>query len=163
MLTHHRRPVCLSFIATDLPICCELETVATIYQKDQQRFHLLLTEPSIRDRSLSEPTAPHLHLPFMVTPRLLWLEFSPYRATLTMQGNGRFSYRHFWEQGVYGLSRYWLQGENPVRGGQIRLRNYTRTLSLEGKPLPDFLRIDYELWAENLRLGHYVLSLEIHH
>ncbi len=42
MLTHHRRPVCLSLISTDLPILSTLETAATLYQKDLDRFHLLL-------------------------------------------------------------------------------------------------------------------------
>ena len=160
MLTHHRRPVCLSFISTDFPICNELETIGTLYQKDQERFHLLLTEPPVRDRAIDEaiPTDP-----FNLPPRLLWLEFSPYRITMTMQGNGHFSYRHLLERGVYGLSRYWLHGDTPSENRQLCLRNYTRNLLLEKDPLPTYLRIEYELWSERVALGNYVLNLEIHH
>ncbi len=163
MLTHHRCPVCLSFISTDLPICLELETVATLYQKDQERFHILLTEPMVREQPLPANQRTELRLPWEATPRLLWMELSPYRAIMTMQGNGQFSYRHFWEQGVYGLSRYWLQSSHFSQDGQMRLRNFTRQLTFSKNPLPYYLRIDYELWSDTLRLGHYVLSLEIDH
>ena len=95
------------------------------------------------------------------SPRLLWLEISPYRVIMTMQGNGRFSYRHFWEQGVYGLSRYWLQSDLSGGSGQMRLRNFTRNLKLEGQALPHRLRIEYELWSEKVQLGAYVMNLEI--
>jgi hypothetical protein len=159
MLTHHRCPVCLSFISTDFPICIELETIATLYQKDQERFHLLLTEPPVRDRFADDtPTDP-----FNQTPRLLWLEFSPYRVTMTMQGNGSYSYRHLLERGVYGLSRYWLHSDEPEENRQLCLRNYTRNLLLESNPLPEYLRIEYELWSERVSLGHYVLNLEMQH
>jgi hypothetical protein len=40
MLTHHRLPVCLSLISTDLPILSTIETAATLYQQEQGRFHL---------------------------------------------------------------------------------------------------------------------------
>jgi hypothetical protein len=163
MLTHYRYPVCLSFLSTDLPICSELETVATLYQKDESRFHLLMTEPSICDRTLLLADRQEQRLPWDATPRLLWLELSPYRVTLSMQGNGQFSYRHFWERGVYGLSRYWLQSSQFGQGDQLRLRNFTRNLTLEASPLPRLLRIDYELWSASLVLGHYVLMLEIRH
>src|SRR6476469_1948802 len=170
MLTHHRKPVCLSFVSTDLPIWSVVETAATLYQKDQERFHLLLTEPMIPDRAIAVETTdtaalggvPSTHeRPPTPAPRLLWLEISPYRVIMTMQGNGRFSYRHFWEQGVYGLSRYWLQSELSTSNGQMRLRNFTRSLKLDGKPLPHRLRIEYELWSEKVQLGAYVLNLEI--
>lgn len=163
MLTHHRRPVCLSFISTDFPICTEVETIATLYQKDFDRFHLLLTEPVIRDREFTPDGQEIPAMPYGETPRLLWLEFSPYRVILTMQGNGRFSYRHLLERGVYGLSRYWLHGENAGENRQLSLRNYTRNLVLESNPLPTFFRIEYELWSEKMALGHYVINLEIHH
>lgn len=171
MLTHHRKPVCLSFVSTDLPIWSVVETAATLYQKDQERFHLLLTEPMIQDRAIaveatdapvSAVAAPgHEVFPPTPSPRLLWLEISPYRVIMTMQGNGRFSYRHFWEQGVYGLSRYWLQSDLSSGSGQMRLRNFTRSLKLEGKALPHRLRIEYELWSEKVQLGAYVMNLEI--
>lgn len=170
MLTHHRKPICLSFMALDMPLWSIVETAATLYQKDRDRFHLLLTEPIVLEplkiahhaHPLEPPTAPHPPVQ-NETPRLLWLELSPYRVIMTMQGNGQYSYRHFWERGVYGLSRYWLQGEGSTETSQIRLRNYTRSLTLEGTDLPKALRLEYELWTGNLQLGNYVLHLDIHH
>lgn len=165
MLTHRRKPVSLSLISTDMPVWSTVETAGTLYQKDQERFHLLLTEPAVYD--LVCPQSPHspevATLPTPPKSRLLWLEFSPYRATMTMQGNGGYSYRHLWERGMYGISRYWLQ--NKVEGaiGQMRLRNYTRNLTLTGRPIPDYLRLEYEMWSGKVRLGHYILNLEIHH
>lgn len=100
-------------------------------------------------------------MPYGETPRLLWLEFSPYRVIMTMQGNGRCSYRHLLERGVYGLSRYCLQSDAPGENRQLSFRNYTRNLVLEGSPLPNYLRIEYELWADKAALGHYVINLEI--
>ncbi|MDB9356167.1 hypothetical protein PN486_07935, partial [Nodularia spumigena CS-587/03] len=47
MLTHHRKPVCLSLISTDLPFWSVVETAGTLYQKDTDRFHLLLTAPPL--------------------------------------------------------------------------------------------------------------------
>lgn len=169
MLTNHRKPVCLSLVSTDLPLWSVVETAATLYQKDQERFHLLLTEPVLMDREVqAEAEAQDVTtLPIAETPRLLWLEISPYRVVMTMQGNGKFSYRHFWEQGVYGVSRYWLQSESFNNSGQLRLRNYTRSLTLKGGfqagMLPHQLRVEYELWSEKIQLGCYVLNLEIHH
>jgi hypothetical protein len=149
----------------DLPLWSVVETAATLYQKDEQRFHLLLTEPLIQDNHDPLPEKPSISSPTLPfpTPRLLWLEISPYRVIMTMQGNGKFSYRHFWEQGVYGLSRYWLQGESFPGSNQLRLRNFTRSLSLIGNSLPQNLRIEYELWSDQVRLGHYVLNLDVHH
>jgi hypothetical protein len=159
MLTQHRKPVCLSLASYDLPIWSIIETNATLYQKDQERFHLLLTEPLVE--GFQSPDEAAVAAP--LTPRLLWLEISPYRVIMTMQGNGKFSYRHFWEQGVYGISRYWLQSSSLTGCSQIRLRNFTRHLVLRGRPLPHHLRIEYELWAEQLQIGHYVMNLEISH
>ncbi|GAB4378772.1 MAG: hypothetical protein Kow00121_31380 [Elainellaceae cyanobacterium] len=149
----------------DLPIWSVVETDATLYQKDQEQFHVLLTEPHVQEphtqqiqgqggQSVSTTLFPQ-------TPRLLWLEISPYRVILTMQGNGQFSYRHFWEQGVYGLSRYWLQTNSLTQSYQLRLRNFTRSLTLTGHSFPQQLRVEYELWAQPLQLGHYVMNLEI--
>jgi hypothetical protein len=157
MLTHHSRPVCLSFISTDLPILSTLETSATLYEQDQGRFHLLLhpaQEVIISPEGESLQTAPR---------PLLWLELSSHRVVLTRQGNHQFSYRHFWERGVYGISRYWLNEGNQHLSDSFRLRNFTRALTLTGNPLPEFLRIEYELWSDKLCLGHYVLHLEIYH
>ena len=156
MLTHHRKPVCLSLVSTDLPIWSVLETSATLYQKDRERFHLLLTEPTIKEQEFSYPSSG-------TSARLLWLEISPSRVIMTMQGNGKLSYRHFWEKGIYGMSRYWLQGESSPGQSQMRLRNYTINLTLEGKVLPEHLRVEYELWSEKVQLGRYILNLEIHH
>jgi len=160
MLTHHRKPVCLSLISTDLPIWSVIETSATLYQKDRQRFHLLLTEPGLKEQPSNDVIA---SASTSTSARLLWLEISPQRVIMTMQGNGKLSYRHFWEQGVYGLSRYWLQSDRSQHNGQLRLRNFTRSIVLEGNTLPEHLRLEYELWSEKVPLGHYILNLEIHH
>ncbi|MGL5061663.1 MAG: hypothetical protein ACRC62_16965 [Microcoleus sp.] len=163
MLTHHRKPVSLSLVSTDLPMWSVVETAGTLYQKDRDRFHLLLHEPAILDRNIPENEAEEISiLPTSKKPRLLWLEVSPYRVIMTMQGNGKYSYRHFWERGMYGLSRYWLQGDSLATPSQLRLRNFTRNLTLTGHPEPEHLRLEYELWSEKVQLGRYVLNLEIH-
>lgn len=162
MLTYQRKPVSLSLISTNLPIWSIVETAATLYHKDQDQFHILLHEPAIIDR---EPSGID-NLPILSTmpkPRLLWLEVSPSRIIMTMQGNGKYCYRHVWERGVYGICRYWLQNDSLTLHHQLRLRNFTRELRLEGRPLPDYLRLEYELWSQQLQLGHYVMELEIHH
>lgn len=168
MLSHHCHSVSLSIVSTDLPIWSVVKTEATLYAKDQDRFHLLLTEPKVLDYSApqdwNDPEAQQVQgvsLQTANTPRLLWLELSPYRVIMTMQGNGKFSYRHFWEQGVYGLSRYWFQGESHGGPEQLRLRNFTRLLMLKGRSLPEQLQLEYELWSDRVQLGSYVLTLEI--
>lgn len=163
MLTHHRKPVSLSLISTDLPICSAIETAATVYQKDRQQFHILLHEPPILEQELeNEPDNEIVTLSTSGKQRLLWLEVSPYRAIMTMQGNGKYNYRHLWERGMYGISRYWLQNDSLGLHQQLRLRNFTREFTLVGDPIPDRLRLEYELWSEKLQLGRYVLELEIH-
>ncbi len=170
MLTHHRKPVCLSLISTDLPIWSVVETAGTLYQKDTERFHLLLTAPpliSCEVESVFSPedtlsqTKSKVYAPN--SPRILWLEISPYRVIMTMQGNAQVSYRHFWEKGVYGISRYWLPTESLQSSDPIRLRNFTSSLTLNGHPLPEHLRLEYELWSEKVQLGRYILNLEIKH
>ncbi|AKG21012.1 hypothetical protein [Calothrix sp. 336/3] len=166
MLTHHRKPVCLSLISTDLPVWSVVETAATLYQKDRDRFHLLLTAPPVKDTTKETVKDTTQDKKNTVTtspnsPRVLWLEISPYRVIMTMQGNSQLSYRHFWEQGVYGISRYWLPAESIQPNQPIRLRNFTRSLTLTGHPLPEHLRLEYELWAEKVQLGSYILNLEI--
>lgn len=169
MLTEHQTAVCLSLMSFDLPLWSVVEASATLYQHDNFHYHLLLTEPLVedfipveaavdggRDRHNWQDDRPPIS-----TPRLLWLELSSSRVIMTMQGNGLFSYRHFWEQGVYGVSRYWLQSSDTAIAEQLRLRNYTRSLTLSGSPLPQQLRVEYELWSHQLRLGHYVLNLDI--
>ncbi|AFY42544.1 hypothetical protein [Nostoc sp. PCC 7107] len=170
MLTYHRKPVCLSLISTDLPFWSVVETAGTLYQKDTERFHLLLTAPplitcEVETSPSTEATLPHRTNTAYVpsSPRILWLEISPYRVIMTMQGNCQVSYRHFWEQGVYGVSRYWLPTESLQPHNPIRLRNFTKTLTLAGKQFPEHLRLEYELWAEKVQLGCYILNLEIKH
>lgn len=154
----HRRPVCLSLLSTDLPILSTIETAATLYQKDREKFHLLLDRPQIARSPVEASTSQT-----QVAKGLLWLEISPYRIIMTMQGNSQLAYRHFWEKGVYGMSRYWLN-HNPAQANySFRLRNFTRSLKLEGQPLPQYLRVEYELWSAKVQLGHYVLHLEIYH
>jgi hypothetical protein len=164
MLTQLRCPVRLTFGSTDFLLTAETETVGTLYQKDADRFHLVMTEPHVMETAelLAIPDTA-IALPKVPTPRLLWLDFSPYRVTMTMQGNGQFSYRHLFEPGVFGVSRYWLQDDTFDRDRQFRLRNFTRSLCVKGNPLPIFLLLNYELWAENLLLGEYNLTLEIQH
>lgn len=173
MLTHHRKPVSLSLISTDLPVWSVVEAAATLYQKDRDRFHLLLTAPPIQSYevdtlvtrqpssidSIRDPS--NIQVPS--GPRILWLEISPYRVIMTMQGNSQLSYRHFWEQGVYGVSRYWLPSESLQPNEPIRLRNFTRNLKLNGHSLPEHLRVEYELWTGKIQLGCYILNLEIQH
>ena len=133
-----------------------VETAATIYQKDIDRFHLLLTEPPLQEQTPQGVDA-------VAAPRLLWLEVSPHRVIMTMQGNAHVSYRHSWEQGVYGTSRYWLVGQPSFCRERMPLRNFTRRLTLVGRPLPEHLRVEYELWSQKVQMGSYILNLEIHH
>lgn len=156
MLTHYRRPVCLAWLSTDLPIWSTFHTAGTLYQKEPEVFHLLLHQPIPLNSTpqLSDTTEPQ-------QKGLLWLEISPYRIIMTMQGNAKLGYRHFWEPGVYGLSRYWLSSEENGNHGTLRLRNFTNYLQLQGHPLPTRLEIEYELWSAQVQLGSYVLQLNI--
>ncbi|MCC5635261.1 hypothetical protein LC593_05215 [Nostoc sp. CHAB 5844] len=170
MLTYNRKPVCLSLISTDLPFWSVVETAGTLYQKDTERFHLLLTAPPLITCEVESSSSTEEVLPKRTnnvyppsSPRILWLEISPYRVIMTMQGNGQVSYRHFWEKGVYGVSRYWLPTESLQPNNPIRLRNFTKTLTLTGQQFPERLRLEYELWAEKVQLGCYILNLEIKH
>ena len=161
MLTHSRKPVSLSVVSVDLPVRSLVETAATLYQRDREQFHLLLHEPEILDREPDATEDRPLAKP--QKPRLLWLEVSPYRAVMTMQGNTKYSYRHLWQKGMYGISRHYLQTDSETIPRQFRMRNFTRNLELGGSPFPSYFRLEYELWSEKLQLGRYVLSLEIHH
>ena len=161
MLTYQRKPISLSLISTDLPIWSIVKTSATLYHKDRDKFHILLHEPAITDTKVSYTDELPI-LPTAAKPRLLWLEVSLSRIIMTMQGNGKYSYRHVWQTGVYGICRYWLQDDSLNLHYQLRLRNFTRNLQVLGKPIPDYLRLEYELWSQQLRMGHYVLELEIH-
>jgi hypothetical protein len=158
MLTSHHLPASLSFISTDLPILSTIETAAILYQKDRQQFHLVLNQPGINPNGDESADAGHSS-----QQRLLWLEISPGRVVLTLQGTGKFACRHFWARGVYGLSRYWLNGTENRPDSGFCLQNFTRSLQLEGDPLLRRLRLEYELWTGQLQLGHYILHLEIYH
>ena len=78
-----------------------------------------------------------------------------------MQGNAQLSYRHIWERGAYGTSRYWLPSDSSQPMKPICLRNFTKTLTLDAHTFPKHLRLKYELWAEKVQLGNYILNLEI--
>ena len=154
MLSHHRKPVSLSWISTDLPVWSTIKTVATLEQKDLERFTLLLTEPPIPKEQPSQTSIAE-------NSPLLWIEISPYRVTLTRQAKNQLNYRHFWELGVYGVSRYWLNNDSLPDNQPLHFRNFTRCLLLIGRPVPQKLRVEYELWSGE-RLGKYVLNLKIH-
>jgi hypothetical protein len=170
MLTHHRKPVCLSMISTDLPIWSVVDTAGTLIQKDTDKFHLLLTAPPLiscevgsyfNQEDTIHPTKNNFSPPS--SPRILWLEISSRRLIMTMQGNAQVSYRHFWELGVYGISRFWLPNESLQPHQSIRLRNFTKSFTLSGHPFPENLRLEYELWTGKIQLGRYILNLEIQH
>ena len=161
MLAHNRNIVYLSLLSTDLPLWHIIESHASLYQKERDRFHLLLNQYSSDDETFSLDNKDEIIKENNGKKKLLWLEISPDRVTMTMQSPGKLSYRHFWEKGVYGVSRYWLN-DNPLEGSKsLRLRNFTRYLKLEGQPLPNSLQIEYELWSAKVQLGSYVLHLDI--
>ena len=161
MLAHNRNTVYLSLLSTDLPLWHIIESTASLYQKDRDRFHLLLNHyPSVHSASTISNEDKVINRNNQ-RKGVLWLEISPYRVTMTMQGQGKLSYRHFWEKGVYGVSRYWLNDNPPENSSSLRLRNFTRYLKLEGQPLPTSLQIEYELWSAKVQLGSYVLHLDI--
>lgn len=162
MLTQLRCPIRLSLSSADELIVSDIETVGTLYQKDSDRYHLVLTEPLVTEWNLLFHTYDISTVVTVPTPRLLWFEFSSYRIAMTMQGNGQFSYRHLFEPGVFGITRYWLQESNSP-SEEIRLRNFTRNLHVKGNPLPCYVLLEYELWAQQLKLGDYTLSFEIQH
>ncbi|GAB1542892.1 hypothetical protein NUACC21_55660 [Scytonema sp. NUACC21] len=158
MLTHYHKPLCLSLISVDLPVESVIETAATLYKKDRNRFHILLTAPPVNFpyQEQNKTDSPN-------NPQQWWLEITPEQVIMTLQGNGRLSYRHFWQQGAYGRSRYWLPNEMSQNKEPIRLHNFTRHLMLKGDAYPEHLRVEYELWAGEVQLGSYILNLEIRH
>ena len=157
MQSNHSKTVYLSFISTDLPLWNIIEAKASLYQKEQDKFHLLLNQQNLPDSLDSRDREEDSNS----QKGLLWLEISPYRVMMTMQSNSRLSYRHFWERGVYGISRYWLNSNTSEQISSFRLRNYTRFLKLDCNPFPKSLQVEYELWSAKLRLGSYMLHLDI--
>ena len=156
MLVNRYKNVYLSFISTDLPVWNIIEATASLYQRDRDRFHLLLNQQNLLYTPNSQSNRPEEY-----QKGLFWLEISPDRVMMTMQSNSQFSYRHFWERGAYGVSRYCLNSQPPESSTSIRLRNFTRYLWLEGHPFPKNLQIEYELWSDRVRMGSYVLHLDI--
>src|SRR3712207_519853 len=131
MLTHHCKSVYLSLISTDLPVWSVVETPVTLYQKDRDRFHLVLTAPPIENCELTNLFSPESmgsqeqgNTDVLTSRRVLWLEISPERVVMTMQGNAQLSYRHLWQQGVYGTTCYWLPTDSQQHNKPIRLRNF---------------------------------------
>ncbi len=155
MLVNRYQTVHLSFISTDLPIWQVIEAQASLYQKDQERFHLLLNQQNLPHSVMSASDQEKSE------QGLFWLEISPYRVMMTMQSNGRLSYRHFWEQGIYGVSRYCLNTDPDQPSQSLRFRNFTRYLKVENNPFPSNVRIEYEMWSARVHLGSYILHLEI--
>lgn len=160
MLAHNYNKVYLSLLSTDLPLWHIIESEASLYQKERDKFHLLLTQKTVsastRESSQNEAiTSNHSQ------KELLWLEISPNRVIMTMQNQGNLSYRHVWEKGAYGTSRYWLNNCTSAKSDSFRLRNFTRYLKLEDRPMPTSLQIEYELWSAKQQLGFYILHLDI--
>ena len=163
MLTEHRKRVCLSLVSTDLPVLSIVDAAAILSQKDSDRFYLVLTSPpnTSSQEAIASGTALGAIAP--TSPRTWWLEISPNRVIMTMQGNAQLNYRHIWKQGVSSSSRYWLATKSSPPNKPISLRNFTNILVVGGHPLPRNLRVEYELWAEKVQLGSYILNLEIQH
>ncbi|MEM9538817.1 MAG: hypothetical protein AAGA60_04810 [Cyanobacteria bacterium P01_E01_bin.42] len=156
MLAHHRKFVCLSLTCANLPLESTIETAATLYRKDAERFHVLLKQPTFPDRAPAiTPLTPH------DSNGLLWLELSSDRVVMTMQGQGKLGYRHFWEKERCGMSRYWLHDDTIDNNGSLQLKNFTRSLRLSSRDLPHRLHLEYTLYSDTLPLGEYILDLEI--
>lgn len=162
MLTDYRS-ISLCYLSTNLEILVHLDAIATLYQKDHHRFHIVLNNVEFSkikdDSNFYFPTENQEEN----GKNLIWLEISPFRVIMTQQHKHGVNYRHYWEKGIYGKSRYWLNenGDNDRASDSIYLRNFTRNLTLKGASNPESLRIEYELWSNHLNFGHYVLHLEI--
>lgn len=152
MLVNRYQTVYLSFISTDLPVWDVIEATATLYQKDQERFHLLLDRQDLPHSVSSSDRS---------SKGLFWLEISPYRVMMTMQSNNKLSYRHFWEKGIYGVSRFCLNGNGDEVSQSLRFRNFTRYLKVENEPFPKNVRIEYEMWSQQFKLGSYIFNIDI--
>ena len=158
MLTEHRS-VSLSYLSINLEILVHLEAIATLYKRENGAFHLVLN--NVEFSKITDDYNYYFPLENEEENRknLIWLEISPFRVIMTQQNKNGLNYRHYWERGIYGKSRYWLNENN--HNQSIYLHNFTRSLDFQGKSHPQSLRVDYELWSNHLNLGHYVLHLEI--
>lgn len=156
MLINRSQTVSLSFVSTDLPIWNTITAQAQMFQKDEERFHLLLDRQTLPHSAITmDGSQPEFQ------QGVFWLDISPYRIVMTMQSNGKLSYRHFWEQGIYGRSRYCLNTDLSQPARSIQFQNFTRYLQVENSPFPRSVRIEYELWSAKIRLGSYLMHLEI--
>lgn len=158
MLTEHRN-ISLCYLSTNLEILVHLDTIATLYQRGDDTFHVVLNNVELCKISKTQDRLNESNL----SKNLIWLEISPFRVIMTQQNNNGLNYRHYWEKGVYGKSRYWLNDDpqDNSQGHNLSLRNFTRNLTFKGRSNPRSLRIEYELWSNHLNLGHYILHLEI--
>lgn len=154
---HTTVTVNLSFISTDAPFWSTIKANASMWQKDPERFHLSLNQQQLPQSITTEADGATNTL----QRGMFWLDISPYQVTMTMQSNGGLSYRHFWERGIYGTSKYCLNTESNLPSQSLILRNFTRSLTLQSDPCPRLVRIEYEMWSAQLYLGSFVLHLEI--
>ncbi len=193
MQTERHKIVYLSLVSTDYPLWHIIEAQAFLYQKEKDKFYLLLNQHNSLHRSDSQnqekppeesPVLPlekkfdeifceetpsvDYSLEDKLIPsssqykkNLLWLEISPHRVMLSMHSNSGFSYHHFWERRAYSNSRYWLNDNLLEPSSSFRLRNYTRHLQLDCNPFPTSLQVQYELWSSGMKLGTYILHLDI--
>jgi hypothetical protein len=154
---HTTVTVNLALISKDLPFGSTIETKASMWQKDAERFHLLIDQ-----QQLPQPIATQAEGKTDVLQwGIFWLDISPYQVIMTMQSDGELSYRHFWERGIYGMSKYCLNTESNLPSQSLILRNFTRSLTVNCDPCLRLVQIEYEIWSAQLCLGSYVLQLEI--
>jgi len=154
MLVNRYQTVYLSFISTDLPVWDVIKAKASLYQRDRDRFHLLLNQQDL-------PHSFDPHNEESSRQGLFWLEITPYRVMMTMQSNHKLSYRHYWERGIYGVSRYCLNTKPDSPSKSLRFSNFTRYLKVEQDTFPKNVRIEYEMWSQQVQLGSYILHLDI--
>lgn len=159
MLVNRYQTVYLSFIATDLPIWNVIEATAHLYQQEPGKFYLLLHQSN----SNINQTQAEVRFSRHQKPKqeLFWLEIAPNQIMLTMQSNSHLSYRHFWEQGASGISRYYLNQKCDRPSQSLRFRNFTRYLKVECDPFPRNIRLEYELWSKKIQLGSYIVHVDI--
>jgi hypothetical protein len=154
---HTTVTVNLALISKDLPFGSEIKTKASMWQKDAERFHLLLNQQQLPQSIATQAEEKNDVLQWGI----FWLDISPYQVTMTMQSDGELSYRHFWERGIYGTSKYCLNTESNLPSQSLILRNFTRSLTVHSDLYPSLVRIEYEMWSAQLHLGSYILQLQI--
>ena len=155
MLVNRQQTVCLSFISQQSSTWSQIESEASIFQKDYDCFHILLEQQKLPYSVCSELNG------YRAPQGVFWFDISPYRVTMTMQSNNQLSYRHFWETGIYGTSKYCLNTEPNCTNQLIQLRNFTRHLKVEQSSVPKSVRIEYEVWSGQTIIGSYLMHLQI--